>query len=188
MSQFFEYAGLLIISVWVFHASFMFFMPNIKALVFAIIISCLIPIISYDIGYVFIAVLAPFGVILPAMALQNMARGFGLNVKEFRTIELVIFVILYLVFLCASLGVFTFDPYRFGYIPLNSHIIAIIGVLYALCRQYYPLAVAILLGQVLWFFDIGSSNFFDHISHALLVPIILVCLFKRALKVRKNAH
>jgi len=179
MSQFLEYAGLFIIIVWALYRGLSPFVSNALSMIIAVGVCILIPIIINEAAYILIAAFAPFGMVLPAIALQNMARKNGFQTKEFQTSELTVFLCIYFLFLCASLGVFTFDPYPIGYMPLYGNIITVILCLYTLWRGYYVLAAAIVLGQLSWALDYGSSNIFDHLTHALLVPVIVVTLLLR---------
>jgi hypothetical protein len=50
----------------------------------------------------------------------------------------------------------------------------------ALTGQVFLPLVAV-LGQALWLMGWGSSNWFDHVLHAVLVPVTTVVLILRAL-------
>jgi hypothetical protein len=43
------------------------------------------------------------------------------------------------------------------------------------------LPLVAVLGQALWLMGWGSSNWFDHVLHAVLVPVTTVVLILRAL-------
>jgi len=128
-----------------------------------------------------IAIFAPFGLLLPMAAVQGFFRDFGYPVNRFATVDLVIVLILYLIFVSASVGVVTWDPYRYGYDPVWGGFVALILCLYGMLREHLGIVIIALAGQFLWMLGIGSSNFFDHVSHVLIIPVILVCLFQRAL-------
>lgn len=126
-----------------------------------------------------IAVFAPFGLILPIVAGQGILRELGYPVKKFASIDLVIILTVYTVFISASVGVFAWDPYRYGYSPAGGGAVAALLCLYGILRQHPGVCIAAIGGQCLWMSDIGSSNYFDHVGHVLLIPIIFVCLVRR---------
>lgn len=55
-------------------------------------------------------------------------------------------------------------------------------------RGHTVIAIAAILGQILWIADLGSSNFFDHVSHVLLIPVIITCIFANWLRKRKPVY
>ncbi|MDA3856923.1 MAG: hypothetical protein PF480_01455 [Roseovarius sp.] len=127
------------------------------------------------------ALLAPLGVALPALALRQMAAGMGVAVIPFGSVELVVFLLTYLVFLASAMGVVRVDLYRFGYapVPVAMMVLGLCGY-GALTGQVFLPLVAV-LGQALWLMGWGSSNWFDHVLHAVLVPVTTVVLILRAL-------
>lgn len=127
------------------------------------------------------AVLAPFGAVLPLLALRAVWGKLGGTAQPFTSLELLGCLTLLLLLYCSALGVFTFDLYRFGYAALSGTAIAMVCAVLAIWRGHWPVAVAISAGQVLWGLGIGSSNVIDHLSHMMLVPVICVVLTKRCL-------
>ncbi len=127
------------------------------------------------------ALLAPLGVMLPALALRQMAAGMGVAVIPFGSAELVVFLLAYLVFLASAMGMIRVDLYRLGYapVPVAMMVLAFCGY-GALTGQVFLPLVAV-LGQALWVMGVGSSNWFDHVLHAVLVPMTIVVLILRAL-------
>lgn len=128
-----------------------------------------------------VALLDPVGVVLPLLALRQMAGWAGMDIRPFHGIELLLFLAAYLLFLIAATGKIRFDPYRLGYAPLPAGAVAL-----ALCAMgavqgslFLPLLA--LLAQTLWVLRLGSSNYFDHIVHAVLVPVVLIDLLGRIL-------
>lgn len=130
---------------------------------------------------IFIAVFTPFGLLLPMVAVQGILRVLGYRVTRVATLDLLAILGLYTAFILASVGVFEWDPYRYGYLPASGGAVAVMLCLYGLLRQHIWISAVAVAGQVLWAFDFGSSNYFDHISHVLLIPIIAICLLRRAL-------
>lgn len=183
MTQIYEYMGLFIVSFWVAFRVLYPFVSRELALYISGVIIVILYIFSFEIITILIAIFAPFGILLPTLALQDIARK--CKVYDFGTYpvhELVLVLIIYVAFLSASIGVFHFDPYRFGYSPAIGSSIALTACGYALWRGYYVIAVALILGQIAWTFDLGSSNYFDHMTHVIIVPIIFIVLVKKVIQ------
>lgn len=126
-----------------------------------------------------VAVLGPLGVVLPLLALRHVAGGLGLAIQPFPTPWLILFLLAYLAFLAASMGVLPADPYRLGYAPLP-----VAAMVLALCawgavqgNLFVPLLAV--TAQALWLAGWGSSNWFDHVLHVALVPVVAVVLIGR---------
>lgn len=128
-----------------------------------------------------VALLAPFGVMLPALALRHMAGGLGLPVVPFGTLEIVVFLGLYVAFLAASMGVLPVDPYRLGYAPVPVGVMVLVVCLYGALTGNPFLPLVAVLGQVAWVMGWGSSNWFDYVLHVLMVPVAVGVLVQRAL-------
>ncbi|MGM0742366.1 MAG: hypothetical protein ACQEVT_12415 [Pseudomonadota bacterium] len=126
-----------------------------------------------------VALLAPFGVMLPAIALRDMAAGAGLPVVPFATFELLVFLVLYLAFLTSAIGLVRLDAYRIGYAPLPVAVMVLAVCLYGFLTGNWFLPLVAVLGQGMWVSGWGSSNWFDHVTHVLLVPVALVVLILR---------
>lgn len=182
MTQVYEFTGLFIVLFWVIFRVLNPFVSREITLGVTVVLICVLSVFTSQFVFLWVAILAPFGAVLPAVALQNIIAKCKVYTPPVYPIhEMVLVLILYTAFLSASLGVFTFDPYRYGYSPIFGGITAFVTCGYALWRGYYFVAGAIVLGQIAWVFDVGSSNYFDHITHALLVPVISVTLVKRGL-------
>jgi hypothetical protein len=128
-----------------------------------------------------VALLAPFGVMLPALALRHMGGSLGLPVVPFGTLEIIVFLGLYLAFLAASMGVVPVDPYRLGYAPVPVGAMVLAVCLYGALSGNLFLPLVAVLGQVAWVMGWGSSNWFDDVLHAVMVPVAVVVLVQRAL-------
>lgn len=126
-----------------------------------------------------VALLAPMGVMLPAMALRHVAVRLGLPVPGFATWELAAFLVLYSGFLAAAFGVVPVDVYRLGFAPLPvaAMVLGLCG--YGLVTGNWFLALVAVLGQGAWVMGWGSSNWFDHVLHAALWPVAAVVLVAR---------
>jgi len=132
-------------------------------------------------NHMMIAAFAPFGLLLPALALRNILCMSGVPAEPFRRLDVLVLLAGYVLFLCAALGVFSFEPYRLGYHPLPGGAVALAALAYLLWRGQFVLAGAVLLGQFAWVFGIGSPNLFDHLGHALLVPVMAIYLLNTSL-------
>lgn len=128
-----------------------------------------------------VALLAPFGVMLPALALRHMAVAQGLSVPGFSTAEIAVFLVLYTAFLCTAFGVIPVDIYRYGYAPWPVAFMVLAVCAYALATGNWFLAGVAVLGQLAWVMGWGSSNWFDMMLHVLLVPVAAVVLITRLL-------
>ncbi len=126
-----------------------------------------------------IAVLAPFGVMLPALALRHAGAKLGLPVQPFSTTELLIFLALYTAFLATATGAIPVDLYRLGYAPVPVALMVLaLCVCGALTGSLFVPLVAV-LAQVVWVLGWGSSNWFDEVTHAALVPVLVIVLITR---------
>ncbi|RKF14012.1 hypothetical protein D6850_12590 [Roseovarius spongiae] len=126
-----------------------------------------------------IALLAPFGVMLPALALRQVGAHLGLPVAPFSTLELAAFLVAYLVFLAAAMGAVPVDLYRFGYAPLPVALMTLAVCAYGFATGNLFLPLVAVAGQLAWALGWGSSNWFDHVLHVLLIPIVLTILAQR---------
>lgn len=126
-----------------------------------------------------VALLAPFGVMLPALALRHVAVSLGVPMAGFVTWELLVFVVLYAVFLAAAFGVVPVDIYRLGYapVPVAVMVLAVCGYGFATGNWFLPLVAV--LGQAAWVMGWGSSNWFDDVLHVVMWPVALVVLVGR---------
>lgn len=187
MTQIYEYTGLYIILFWVFFRGLYPFVSLKGAVFTSASILGVLSIFGSSFMFLMIAIFAPLGALLPALALQNIARKFNLyKPVAYPVYELILVLIIYVAFLSASIGVFSFDPYRYGYNPTLGSIIAFVTCCYALWRGYIFIAGALILGQIAWALGVSSSNYFDHITHVMLVPVILTTLIKKTVKTFHN--
>jgi hypothetical protein len=125
------------------------------------------------------AVFDPIGIVIPVLILWQVLGSLGLPLAPFAAIELILFVVVYAAFLATAFGVIPFDIYRFGYRPLPVAVLVLALCLYALMTGSWIVAVIAVAGQAMWVFKHGSSNYFDHILHATLVPVAVIALLAR---------
>lgn len=128
-----------------------------------------------------VALLGPIGIVVPMLALRHVAVGMSVPLPAFGTPELLVFLVAYVGFLAAAMGVLPVDLYRFGYAPVPVAIMVLALCAYgALSGNFFVPLVAV-AGQALWVAGWGSSNWFDHVLHASLVPVVMVVLVLRLL-------
>lgn len=128
-----------------------------------------------------VAVLDPVGVVLPLLALRHMAGWFDVGIYDFSVAELILFLIAYVLFLAAATDKLPFDPYRLGYSPIPVALLVLAICAIGAMQGSLFLPVLAVLAQLLWLLRWGSSNYFDHILHAILVPIVIIGLIGRLL-------
>jgi len=124
----------------------------------------------------FVALLAPFGIMLPALALRDVAVEFGIPVPGFALLEILLFLLLYTGFLLAAFGKLPLDLYRYGYAPKPVAIMVLVVCAYSLLTGNWFLAAVVVLAQGVWALGWGSSNWLDHVLHVLLWPVAAVVL------------
>ena len=126
-----------------------------------------------------VALLAPFGVMLPALALRHVGAKLGLPVVPFATWELVLFLVVYTGFLATAFGVIPVDLYRLGYAPLPVAAMVLAVCAYGALTGNWFLPMVAVAGQLFWVLGWGSSNWFDYVLHVLMWPVALVVLVGR---------
>ena len=175
------YASVAILLGWVAYALAGFFVPMPVALVAGVVIGVLSVLVFRDTVAIrgFVAVLGPIGIVLPLLALRHAAAGAGVTVAPFGTLELLIFVLLYMGFIASSMGVVQLDLYRYGYAPVPVAVMVLALCAYGAFSGNIFIPALAVLGQALWVMGWGSSNWFDHVTHALLVPVIFIVLVLR---------
>ncbi len=127
----------------------------------------------------FVAIMGPIGIVLPVLALRHAAAGAGLAVTPFGTVELLVFLLGYIAFLACAMGYLPADLYRLGYAPLPVGAMVLAICAYGALSGHFTLPLIAVLGQALWVAGWGSSNWFDHVTHALLVPVVATVLVLR---------
>ncbi|MEQ9693851.1 hypothetical protein [Shimia sp. SDUM112013] len=190
MTVAYETAGAAVIIFWVVFRIARWAVADriAAALAAAVTVALLTVLADSAITLMIVAVLAPFGAMLPILAGANILAKFGRPVDRFSTVEILLALIFVTLFLAASIGALPFDPYRFGYDPLPAGAVALALCLWALWRGHVTLALAAVLGQVMWMTDTGSTNYFDHVSHMLLVPVLAITLLLRLVGMLRPAR
>ncbi len=181
MIGFLTYASVAILLGWVAYALMVFFVTTPVALIAGGVIGALGVVFLRDTIAIrgIIAVLGPIGIMVPMLALRHMAVGAGINVTPFGTPELIVFVLAYMGFLAASMGVLAVDLYRLGYLPVPVGIMVLACCAYGALTGNLFIPLVAVMGQAAWVMGWGSRNWFDHVLHALLVPIVLTVLITR---------
>jgi len=126
------------------------------------------------------ALLAPVGVMLPALVLRDVAAAWGLSLVPFSTFEICVFLAAYAAFLASAMGLLPVDLYRLGYAPRPVAAMVLAVCTYGLLTGSLFLPLVAVAGQAFWVARLGSSNWFDHVLHAVLVPVMVVTLILRA--------
>jgi len=132
-----------------------------------------------------VAVLEPVGIVLPLLALWHMVvtvvPGAVAWTGGWNGWALLAFLLGYVAFLAASMGVTRVTAYPLGYRAGPVGIMVLALCLVGLATGQILLPVIAVAGQVMWTLRIGSSNWFDHVLHVLLVPVVAVELISRVL-------
>ena len=126
-----------------------------------------------------VAILEPVGVILPILALRHMADKFGFEITVLSVPELCAILVVYIAFLLTAFGVIPLEAYRFGYAPVPVAVMVLLACAYGAATGNLLVPLVAVVGQLLWVLGWGSSNWFDHVLHVLLVPILMVTLIGR---------
>ena len=181
MTERYTSAALAVLLAWVFWGVATLFMPTWAAMAVGAALGGLAVRYLRDNVVLrgIVAVLDPIAVVLPLLILRQAIGALGLPFLPFGTWELLGFLVLYVAFLATGFGVLPVDLYRYGYrpLPVAAVVLGLCG--YAALTGHWFIALAAVTGQALWVSKIGSSNYFDHILHAVLVPVVIVVLIAR---------
>ncbi|MEP4194212.1 MAG: hypothetical protein ABJL99_01100 [Aliishimia sp.] len=130
---------------------------------------------------IWVSVIAPVGAMLPLLCLASSGRV--LNVwtppRAPRIDKLVLFFLILLVAFSAA-GFGPLNLYAHFYEGLGPVLLASGLALWALWRRQVVVLVAVIFAQCLWLLDIGSSNFYDQVSHLALLPALLFSAMRRS--------
>jgi hypothetical protein len=127
----------------------------------------------------FLAVMEPVGLVLSLLALRQILTAVGVSVQPFASSEILLFLLTYLAFLSAAMGIVPVNMYRLGYDPKSVGLMVLALCTYGFVTGALFVPLLAVLGQIAWLWGKDSSNFFDHILHATLVPVSLVVLLLR---------
>lgn len=169
---------------WIFYKVLALLIPRPKAAIAGLIIGMLLATIGrqFPPATALTALLDPVALIIPVLLAEGLLRPFGYRRSAFPKWEILLFLALWIGFITLSTGVGPFDPYRLGYQPLGAGGITAAFIIYGVIRKNLFLPLLALAAQIMWAAGIGSSNYFDHIQHFLLLPVLLIALLPR----RKN--
>jgi hypothetical protein len=130
--------------------------------------------LGLEFGGLWIATLEPFGVMLPALCLRSSARKVGWQDEAVPSVDKLVLAGLMSVVIAGSFGVLPVFPYGWFYAGIGPAALAVGLALWALWRRQIVVLIAVTLGQVLWLLDVGSSNFYDHVAHLVLIPALVI--------------
>ncbi len=176
--------GLFIFFLWAFACLARQVLNSRHALLLAsgVAMFCLLALRQTPISMFTLASLGPFGTVFPALLLRHLWRQLGRHVRDFSTAEILVLTILFSLFIFASIAWLPGDPYALGYAPFWGSTVALALLLYCLATGRVFLAAAVLVGQLAWTFDVGSTNIFDHVSHGLMLPTLLLMSVQRIIR------
>ena len=132
-------------------------------------------VMGWSFGGIWMATFEPFGTLLPGICLAASSKRAGLwhypPISRWEKLFAAALIVLVLLGTLDLLGVVPYVWFYAGWPPA-----ALAGVLamWAVWRGQMHVVICVLLAQTFWLLDIGSSNFFDHVSHVLLVPALVV--------------
>ncbi|MFX0546301.1 hypothetical protein ACEWPL_012230 [Roseovarius sp. S1116L3] len=126
-----------------------------------------------------VALLGPVGAVLPFLILRQMAGDMGVAVQPFGSIELLLFLCVYVAFLATAMGALPIDLYRLGYAPIPVAIMVLALCAYGLGQGMVFVPLLAVTAQAMWVMGWGSSNYLDHVLHPALVPAVLIVLMMR---------
>ena len=176
-----------VILCWILFRIGRWVLPDSASIIFALAITLLLSMIENVFMLYFVALLDPLGLLLPLLAVRNVVGIFTDNsLNTLSLIELIGWLVAGVVFIASALGVFEMDLYSFGYSDLPAAVIATGASLYFAWRRQVLLLVVSVLGYLLWVFDVGSSNYFDHVFHAFMVPVLVIQLVYRLIEMAKR--
>lgn len=151
--------------------------------------------IAYGLGFVFclgsvvagltfgglwMAVLAPFGAMLPALCLRSSLRRVGWVAPDVPRADLLVFAGLMIFVILGAFGLVPVFAYGWFYGGIGPAVLAVALAAWALWRGQIVVLIAVAVAQVLWLADLGSSNFYDHVAHFALIPALLWRAFSPA--------
>jgi hypothetical protein len=143
--------------------------------------------LGFYFGGIWIATFEPFGVMLPALCLISSLRR--RNLIRFATItawEKLGWAAVTALVIAGTGGEFDYNLYSLFYTGWEPFAAASLIALWAWWRRQDHVLAAVFIGQVFWLMDIGSSNLYDHLTHALLVPGLTVSALLQLFRERRQ--
>lgn len=182
MNEIYEYSGLIVVVAWLASRYFARKVDVRQAVIRGFIFSVLFAATQYLWPYFALstAIFSPVSLGIVLLCAADLARPFGGLARRWSRPELWALLAIYVAYIYASIGGSYFDPYALGYGAKGAGAVAVALGLYALVRRDVLLGGIVLGSQIAWLGNIGSENFFDHITSALLIPAILIGLRRRA--------
>lgn len=131
--------------------------------------------IGWSFGGIWIATFEPFGTLLPGVCLAASAKRAKLwRYPPISRVEKLCAAVLIMCVAVGTLDVFGPVSYAWFYAGWAPAALACALAFWAAWRGQMHVLICVVLAQVFWLMDVGSSNFFDHLSHALLVPALVI--------------
>lgn len=128
-------------------------------------------------GGLWMAVLAPFGVMLPALCVRDSLRKVGWVAPDVPPMDLLVFAGLMGFVVLGAFGLVPVFAYGWFYGGVGPAVLAVALAAWALWRGQIVVLIAVLLAQLQWLADHGSSNFYDHVAHFALIPALVLRAF-----------
>lgn len=124
---------------------------------------------------VWVSVMAPVGAMVPLLCLASSARVMGWwSPPTLPRVDALVLALLVLVVLVGAAGIGPLNAYAWFYAGIGPAALAAGLALWALWRGQVVILAGLVLGQVLWLTDIGSSNLYDQFSHFFLLPALVL--------------
>lgn len=134
-----------------------------------------------SVGYM-VGLFTPCGLMLPALIICYLYEQINKEqpLIKLSWIDVVILSSLQLILMLSSWSVLPWDIYRIGYTPWAT-LIALGVLAYSYLRNLHVIAIVTTAGLLFWGLNLGSSNYFDWISHSTLLIIAWVWLIRHTL-------
>lgn len=135
----------------------------------------------HSVGYI-VGLFTPCGLMLPALIICYLYKQISPKQPLINLSwgDVVILSSLQLMLMLSSWSILPWDIYRIGYTPWAA-LIALALLAYSYLRNLHVIAVVTTAGLLFWGLELGSSNYFDWISHSSLLIIAWVWLIYHGL-------
>ena len=173
MTTLWELTAGTIVLAWAFN-----WLPYVRPLYAVIAASILMTVVAlpdWSFSGIWIATFEPFGVMLPALCGMRLVQASGWQgPPPVPRLDKLVWALLILVVLLGAGGALSMHPYAWFYTGLGPAILALAVGAWSLWRRQTVVIGAVVVAQVLWLADVGSSNIYDHLAHVLLVPGLIL--------------